>query len=234
MDLLVVTSCTGKKTVDPAGQLSRDDFEEPPTLAAAESRLREHMRPAGQMYTGDQHVRVMRAIGRLRGAFGEHAVTLAILSAGYGVVTENQPIAPYDVTFNTMSPREARAWATSRGAGPAVASLIRRHEATVLCLGDRYLDALGSMPTARERRVMFFAKEGIRRKIEATGGIFFPAGTAQTSMYGAGNVALKGQLLDLLARGLVANKARWQEILRDPTNRAVSLTIEEGLRASSR
>src|SRR5688572_11012428 len=63
------------------------------------------------MYTGPQHLHVLGGVEHLRHHYGQDAVTLKIVSAGYGVIDEHRVIAPYDLTFNTMSRRQAREWA---------------------------------------------------------------------------------------------------------------------------
>jgi hypothetical protein len=80
--------CTGEKRFKPDNQLTLEDFQEPTRLQQREAALAEFACPAGQMYTGMQHLRLMEGVQLLRQAFGQDAVTVAILSAGYGLVEE--------------------------------------------------------------------------------------------------------------------------------------------------
>src|ERR1700733_5638548 len=103
MRVLVLTSCTGEKAAKTAAPLTADDLDDPGRLAAGEARLDALMRPAGEMYTGDQHVAAMNGVRDMRTTLGATGVDVAILSAGYGVVDERRSIAPYNVTFSGMS-----------------------------------------------------------------------------------------------------------------------------------
>jgi hypothetical protein len=86
--LLVISSCTGDKAVKvPA--LTLDDFADPNRLAQRERELASVRRPAGAMYTGWQHLYLMRGIDKLRRAFGDCFVDLRILSAGW-----SSPVRP--------------------------------------------------------------------------------------------------------------------------------------------
>ena len=235
MNLLVVSSCTGRKATSPADQLGLADFTDAERLQRRENELAAYVRPAAEMYTGDQHQYLMRGVARLRQAFGSSAVSVWILSAGYGLIPEFRSIAPYEATFNEMGRREARAWAAARRVPETLREQIAQHEATVMCLGDRYLDALGALPAAGDRRLICFAKESLRATIESSGGVFFAAGTAQTSQYGAGNVALKGRLFELLARGIAAEgQPSWHALLGDTSESTVATLIQAGLHDARR
>jgi hypothetical protein len=90
MYVLMVTSCTGEKRVQHPKHLTRSDFE----LGAAhltkrEQELAPQLTPAEDLYTGQQHVRLMRGVRAFRAA-KPHMTTrnasifdLWIPSAGY-------------------------------------------------------------------------------------------------------------------------------------------------------
>lgn len=67
---MVVTSCTGRKAVDPPGKLTQADFADPERLRAREAELAPFLTPAGQLYTGQQHVQTMRGVERCAGSTG--------------------------------------------------------------------------------------------------------------------------------------------------------------------
>lgn len=94
------------------------------------------MRPAGTLYSGEQHVRLMRGVRAAREQGAE--VSVSILSAGDGVVEEGQMIAPYEMTFNTMKKKESRAWATMLGIQKRVREVLAApSDMTLILLGDR-------------------------------------------------------------------------------------------------
>ena len=113
--ILTLTSCTGEKAVDDPRHLVLEDFGRGPQyVAERENELEEMLRPAGEMYTGQQHVRLMRGVAAYRQstAVRKSRLDLHILSAGYGIIPEDRKIAP----LRACSRRSARA---DRSAGPA-------------------------------------------------------------------------------------------------------------------
>jgi len=141
MKISIITSCTGLKTVSVPNQLTQDDFAKGEShVRSREAELAECMRPAGMLYAGEQHVRLMRGVqsAREQGA----KVSISILSAGYGVVEEGRLIAPYEMTFNTMKKKESHAWATMLGIQEGVREVLDApSDMTLILLGDRYLQA---------------------------------------------------------------------------------------------
>jgi hypothetical protein len=141
MKISIITSCTGLKAVSHPGHLTQKDFEQGEShVRRREAALAAFMRPAGMLYTGEQHVRLMRGVEAAREQGAQISVT--ILSAGYGVVKEGQMIAPYEMTFNTMKKKESRAWATMLGIQESVRKVLDvPSDMTLILLGDRYLQA---------------------------------------------------------------------------------------------
>jgi hypothetical protein len=66
--------------------------------------LEKYRLPAGQLYRGRQHIQLMKGIELLRRTFGPEVVDLFILSAGFGLVPEHQPLPPYNATFSGLPP----------------------------------------------------------------------------------------------------------------------------------
>jgi hypothetical protein len=201
MRLLVISSCTGDKAVrTPA--LTLDDFAEPDRLARREDELASVRRPASMMYTGKQHVYLMRGIKELRHAFGDDFVDLRILSAGYGLIREDRPICPYDVTFNDMGKPQARAWARRLGVPNDVRTALEDVEVAIFLLGSRYRDAIDPPVTAHNgQRLIFVAKPSESSRLAGAGVVIVPAGKSETR-YGSGLVALKGKMFERFAASL--------------------------------
>lgn len=152
MRILVVGSCSGRKSRTHRVGLTRDDFDDAERLRALEHQLAEVMLPASLIYTGEQHRRMMRGVWQLREVFGAEAFAVRIVSGGYGVIAEDRLIAPYDLTFNSMSRREARSWSDALGIAAGVRAAIRGSDLVVLLLGARYLDSVQPPLAAREEQ----------------------------------------------------------------------------------
>ncbi|MHB9146295.1 MAG: DUF6884 domain-containing protein [Symbiobacteriia bacterium] len=230
MKMLVVTSCTGEKAVDPIGKLTIQDFRDSDTLRRREAELSGFQLPAGQMYTGQQHVQLMRGVNRLRRRFGADSVALQIISAGYGLIDEDRLVAPYEVTFNAMKPRQAREWAEHLRVARDVRAAISGHELVVFLLGARYLQAiLPPLAPAPGQRLLFLAKPSETRTLTQPGVTVVPAGKTEATQYHAGIIALKGRMFGLMAHGLEAEGDElWCALLRDDTPATASYAMDIG------
>jgi len=199
--ILVITSCTGDAVGHPGLQLS--DFQNPERLKRAEGILHGLMRPAGLMYTGQQHVCAMNGVRRLRGTLGADAVKICILSAGYGVIDEDRLIAPYDVTFSGMPRSEARRWARQIGAADGIRTRLPGHDLVIVLLGSLYLEAVDPpLPTGDGQRVIYFSKAAERGRLTRTGGVLVLAGARESARYRMGIIGLKGRMLELFSQAV--------------------------------
>src|SRR4051812_42194422 len=116
MRILVITSCTGQKSVKDERQLTLEDFQKGAEhVAARQSELSQVLTPAGTLYTGQQHKRLMRGVRQFRTTRSDQGdvIDLCIVSAGYGLVADDDLIAPYEATFSGMNKTDLHAWARS-------------------------------------------------------------------------------------------------------------------------
>lgn len=143
MRLVVITSCTGEKSIDGPHRLTEEDFDQGPDhLCAREHELADVLRPAEELYSGQQHLRLMRGVRAARAALGAEAVSLWILSAGYGLVPGGQLLAPYDATFQGMGRSALRRRADRLGVPEAAErALTSPFDLALVLLGDDYLAA---------------------------------------------------------------------------------------------
>lgn len=111
MRILIITSCTGEKVVGSDRQLTAEDFKMGKThLTKREKELKDLLRSAREIYSGEQHVRLMRGVEESQKS-GKNQIDLHVLSAGYGLIPEDRMVAPYEITFATMKSKELRDWA---------------------------------------------------------------------------------------------------------------------------
>jgi hypothetical protein len=142
MRLLVVSACTNKKIVSHEQQLTLADFEDPERLREEERELAPYLRPASQMYTGQHHLKLMAGVRNIRRTFGEPAIRLLIISAGYGLVDENRLVGPHDVTFQGMDKSRIRARAGRLHIPEAVREAIKDWPLVIFLLGEKYLESI--------------------------------------------------------------------------------------------
>jgi hypothetical protein len=140
--VLVITSCTGEKSVESPKALTLEDFQKGSEhVLGREAEFAELLRPAEQIYTGQQHVRLMRGVVAFRAGHSINgrapALDLQILSAGYGLVPGSQKLAPYDATFQGMSKRELRKWADTLSVPTAFRGAVAGpYDLAIVLLGD--------------------------------------------------------------------------------------------------
>jgi hypothetical protein len=141
--ILILTSCTGKKLHSPSHQLTLEDFKSLHSehFHTREESLAEYRHRAIDLYTGQQHLRLLRGLQPLRSALD---VDVHILSAGYGLIEADRPIVPYECTFQTMGNRAIRAWSSHLNISQQARRLFAEAQAdlVIVILGERYLRAL--------------------------------------------------------------------------------------------
>lgn len=144
MRILVITSCTGEKRYSPPGQLTREDFKDrnTPQFKTKEKGLLDYHLQAEDLYTGQQHLRLMRGVQLIRERMGFDCLNLHILSAGYGLIPGNQKIAPYECTFQGMKANELRSWADMLRVPQDIREVLAQpYDLGFILLGDAYLKA---------------------------------------------------------------------------------------------
>jgi hypothetical protein len=142
MRIRVITSCTGEKSVSRPDQLTLEDFRRGDAhVRAREAALGNLLTPAEDLYMGLQHKRLMRGVRAAREATGIK-VDLRIMSAGYGLVSADKQLAPYEATFIGMRRKEVDAWAQTLGIPAAIrTALVEPCDLCMVLLGNDYLRA---------------------------------------------------------------------------------------------
>ena len=230
-NILIITSCTGEKKFHPDNQLVQTDFEAPPILSSREKELSEYSLPAGEMYTGLQHLRLMEGIKSLRDKFGNSVVDLFIVSAGYGLIPENKMVVPYEVTFNTMNGTGILAWSKKLHIHQDLNQLIAQYDLVIFLLGDKYLKAI-ELPfesAGEDQKLLFLASGMSKKMIPAQAPYYFAeVGQEDATSFSYGLVGLKGYLFKLLSQEIIKNGvALFDQIYADP---ATLMTVLEKYR----
>ena len=230
-NILIITSCTGEKKFHPDNQLLQTDFEDASLLSSKEKELSQYALPAGEMYTGLQHLRLMEGIKSLRDKFGNSVVDLFIVSAGYGLIPENKMVVPYEVTFNTMNGTGILSWSKKLHIHQDLNQLIAQYDLVIFLLGDKYLKAI-ELPfeSARDDQKLLFLASGMSKKmIPAQAPYYFAeVGQEDATSFSYGLVGLKGYLFKLLSQEIIKNGVvLFDQIYADP---ATLMTVLEKYR----
>lgn len=200
--ILVITSCTGEKHCKPSNQLTIEDFKVTETLVKRSQLLSKFSCPAAQMYTGLQHRRVMEGVDILRSRFGQETVDVKIISAGYGLISENRDIVPYSVTFNSMKSNEVDSWADFLGIHNAFEQAIIGYDLVFVLLGEKYLRTLKlPVETDSKQTFIFLASDKSINYIDSgkAKSYILTLSNADASRFGCALVGLKGHLFKLIA-----------------------------------
>ncbi len=200
--ILVVTSCTGEKRFKPKHQLTIEDFKDREILKEKSQLLSQYSCSAGEMYKGLQHRRVMEGINILRSCLGKELVDVKIVSAGYGIISEEEVIVPYSVTFNDMKSDEIYSWSDFLRIHEDFQQAIIGYDLVFVLLGDKYLRALKlPVETQSNKTLIFFTAKSSRKYIKVSNfkSYIWTLDNADASRFSCALVGLKGQLLRLIA-----------------------------------
>lgn len=229
MEILVISGCSGDKSYDdaPIGCKEID--------AASRTELvreyPEYVARASKMYEGEEHGYVRRSVSNLR----NHAnVSWLIVSAGYGLLDENDEIVAYDCTLSEIESVMKRAKRTGhtpealthakarRVVGRATNMVADLREALAdgcdlafIALSEPYYvaisEALEDIPPGVT--VIAFASNGAKKY---TGEAYWAPATEEVRVeIGSNNFRLRGELLEMVSED--QTEAELMKIARDPS-----------------
>ena len=223
MRITVLTSCTAEKATSATDQLTRDDFARGKDHVAHRTQsLQPFTQPAEKMYTGQHHVRLMRGVEAVR-TQTSHTLDLWILSAGYGLIHADQPVAPYDCTFNRMSSAELHAWAHHLGIPAKTNQLLQsNYDLLLVLLSNNYLAACKLEEVDRLNNALFFAGYHDSKWInQMPGARAVPLYNNEAKRFSCGVISLKGELAGRLLWHLATQQDgdahQWIAHVMDPS-----------------
>jgi hypothetical protein len=210
LKILIITSCTGEKVVEHSDQLTLDDFKSGPKhVAQREKELKQLCRTAGEIYTGEQHVRLIRGVEAVRNEKKDR-VELHVLSAGYGVIPESRLVAPYETTFATMKTKELRDWADALKVPEDFRKTVEgKYDLGLILLGDNYLQACAVDASIKfGGPTLLFCGTAMAKKLPTLKHVrVVPISNPEAKRFSCGLVGLKGELAARLLKGIGDNPA---------------------------
>jgi hypothetical protein len=142
--VLIISACSAKKqTADlaPDAQLTAQELDDPILRAEGEARLARYAAQACQLYRGEGHKLVRSGVQKLRQS--GYGVSHYILSAGYGLISEDAVIVPYNVSFSDMSSTNVKIRGQRLSLRSKLTSRAENHDRLIIILGRKYLQAIG-------------------------------------------------------------------------------------------
>ncbi len=184
--VLVVSSCTATKLQTPSGQA----------------------RWAESLYTGQQHVRLMRGVKRYREAeepAGE--LCFQILSAYHGLLSARRSISSYDHSFSGLPTAVIREQGLEKQVPSDIRELLSRpFDLGLLLLSDPYLRACDLDAEVKlGGPLLCFCSPTVARRMPAVPGLrTISLANAEARRFSCGLIALKGELGGRLLSRLAA------------------------------
>ena len=217
MKILVITSCTGRKKHKSLNQLKYEDFASSERLRRRTAELKDFKDSAAEMYTGQQHRYLMAGLKEVRKVHKSATIDLHIISAGYGLLAEDDIIVPYNVTFSGLKKDELLARSNSLQLHKRVETLIAGYDLVFFLLGAEYVRAL-QLPFEISNAVLqiFLLGTGYRKLIPPNAH-FVPAGGDLARELGVMGVALKGFVFKKICERVCRDGLQvFEKIMREP------------------
>ncbi len=229
--LFVLTSCTGEKAVEDVKGLTLADFRKGSAHVRERERLlKDKLTPAENLYSGMQHVRLMRGITVARTA--PMGVDLKIVSAGYGVVEPDRKIAPYEATFIGMGKAAVHDWARQLDIPKAVrTALAVPNDLALVLLGDDYLTAceLDDKIKLGGPTLVFCGKASAARLPKLPNLYPVLLSNADAKRFSCGLVGLKGEVAARLLEAIAADPKRLAGFVSHPQESMSQLAKPNGI-----
>jgi hypothetical protein len=231
--IVVISSCTGEKIHRSDEALTLDDFRKGPAhVGHRENELADLLTPAQDLYSGQQHVRLMRGVHGYQSANGEKAdMNLWILSAGYGLIPGDQELVPYECTFQNMKKAELRSWADELNVpGDIRRVLAQPYDLGIVLLGDSYLEAsaLDASVQLGGPTILFCGSRMAARLPDLPNLRIVVLSNEEAKRFSCGLVGLKGEVAARMLEGIRADTALVEQ-LHDRATDVLSTLEEKGV-----
>ncbi|NHJ12140.1 MAG: hypothetical protein EAX95_00605 [Candidatus Thorarchaeota archaeon] len=215
MKILVVSSCGKKKLAESPNAPGCGELTSPESLSIWQKRLSDLCFPAREMYNGYQNQEIVKGTDNLRKVDGID-VDLLIVSAGFGLVSENTLIPPYDCSFNRMKKLEVLARSSALNIESTFKEVCkRRYDLLYLALGEKYLLSLGEKALDGQKGLvlLFHPKGGDFESVSVPSGSKAVSSFSQRGHMIHGVVGFKGDLLRILSHHALSEPDPYEEVL---------------------
>lgn len=143
MRVLVIGSCGKKKRFSENDAPTCNELLGKKSLLELRKKYSETSCEARRMYTGNQTRELVNAVDLLR-SVEKVEVHFFIISAGFGILSEDEIIFPYECSFTGMKKSEIRERALLLSISEDFSTICQtRYDLSYLALGSTYLTSLG-------------------------------------------------------------------------------------------
>ena len=230
--VLVVGSCGKKKLYNDNDQPTCHTIDGKHDISFWRRKLPESCAPARDMYIGPQQTELVKAVDLLRTIAGVE-VHFIIVSAGFGILNEQDLVPPYDCSFSTMPMAEVRKRSQEQQLQASILNQTTKgFDLIYFALGKRYLAALGkdTLSELQTPTIVFHGKESDNL-------VRFPCSSQTVKAFSKqghkihGVVGFKGDLLRILVTNILHKPAPSDEIAKwkDPYHLKRMVNVMGGL-----
>ncbi|OLF81890.1 hypothetical protein AWH63_10120 [Marinobacter sp. C18] len=202
----IITSCTSKKSVLGDNTLTWADFEK--GLEWVPKREQENLTmPAKDLYCGRQHLALIAGLSEHPG----FEFDLRIVSAGYGLISGDRPIAPHDATFSELPSQELASRAQHLDLEVDFRAALQETDAdmTLVLLGPDYLKAvMTGSPLFAEVPTVFIGGNLNDTNVAGSNLFHIPLRNEHAASFGAGQTWLKAVVTTMILDHLNGDQKR--------------------------
>lgn len=221
MRVCVVGSCGKKKRTMVENAPTCGDLNSTSDFQTWKNRFKEHMVIARDMYLGNQSRELVRGVDILRSIM-DIEVHLFIVSAGFGLLEEDEKVPPYECSFTGMKKFEIIDRSQHLSIPKDFARVCEtRYDLLYLALGKNYLTAIGKEWTANivGTVVTFDPKMSVDSSVVIPSGPDIVRAFSQQGHKIHGITGFKGDLLRILASYAINQDNPYHEVAAwtDPT-----------------
>jgi len=231
--VLVFASGTGRLAVHHPHELRKDDFLDAERRRRREAELSDFLRPARDLFCCEQFGYTRSGVETLRAAFGRENIDVRIVSPGYGIIREEDVIAPHSVSLTDFDRSELHAWADHLGVPETVRRTMAGYDLVMFLVGQCCLEAMRPPLTAQPgQRLLLLATEHYHRHYAGPGVTVLPTGRLAQASCEVGSLALKGYLFARFAQvAAQEGPGLLRELVQDDSGDAFWQAVQRALAA---
>ena len=162
-NILIISSCTKKKALPNTNSLSWNELN---TQQKRDRWVKENVDklPAKQLYMGHQMKLILKGIELLR---MKYYVDHMIISAGFGLVPENENLPSYDSSFNALTKAEIIERSKNLQIKIKLDELNSNYDMIYLALGKEYLTSVLPLNnTFKAKEIVHFSRQPLEMQNE--------------------------------------------------------------------